>query len=117
LWKGFWRSIIAVRYLLDLTVFVTTRDEECLRRRLERDMAERGRTQESVLEQYYSTVWPMALQYVPAEPRARSLSGERREPLTNRRGDVASLANQTCGVGLVNGCGRLFRVPPSAKDF
>jgi uridine kinase len=53
-----------VRTLLDLCVFVTTRDEECLRRRLERDIAERGRTRESVLEQYYSTVWPMALKYV-----------------------------------------------------
>jgi uridine kinase len=53
-----------VRHLLDLGVFVTTRDEECLRRRLERDIAERGRTRESVMEQYYATVWPMALQYV-----------------------------------------------------
>jgi len=80
--EGFWRSIIRqLRYLLDLTVFVTTRDEECLRRRLERDMAERGRTQESVLEQYYSTVWPMALQYVlPSREHAHLVvSGE--EPL------------------------------------
>ncbi len=71
----------AVRELLDVSVFVTTRDEECLRRRLERDIAERGRTRESVLDQYYSTVWPMALQYVlPSRKYAEVVvSGE--EPL------------------------------------
>jgi uridine kinase len=71
----------AVRKLLDLRVFVTTRDEECLRRRLERDIAERGRTRESVIEQYRNTVWPMALQYVlPSRVHADLVvSGE--EPL------------------------------------
>jgi uridine kinase len=70
-----------VRSLLDLSVFVATRDEECLLRRLERDIAERGRTRESVLDQYYSTVWPMALQYVlPSRDHAGLVvSGE--EPL------------------------------------
>jgi uridine kinase len=53
-----------VRSLLDLKVFVTTQPEECLRRRLQRDMAERGRTHQSVLQQYNATVWPMALEYV-----------------------------------------------------
>jgi uridine kinase len=70
-----------IREQLDLCVFVTTRDEECLRRRLERDIADRGRTRESVLEQYYATVWPMALQYVlPSREHANLVvSGE--EPL------------------------------------
>jgi len=53
-----------IRDRLDLKVFVVTRPEECLRRRLERDIAERGRTRESVIEQYEKTVWPMALRYV-----------------------------------------------------
>jgi uridine kinase len=70
-----------VRELLDLAVFVTTRDEECLRRRLERDIAERGRTRESVLEQYYSTVWPMALQYVLPTREFASLVVSGEEPL------------------------------------
>ncbi len=70
-----------VRALLDLSVFVTTRDEECLRRRMERDIAERGRTRESVLEQYNSTVWPMALQYVlPSREHAGLVVGGE-EPL------------------------------------
>ncbi len=70
-----------VRDLLDLRVFVTTRDEECLRRRLERDIAERGRTRESVLEQYYSTVWPMALEYVLPSREYASLVVSGEEPL------------------------------------
>ena len=70
-----------VREFLDLSVFVTTRDVECLRRRLERDIAERGRTRESVLEQYYSTVWPMALQYVLPTREFATLVVSGEEPL------------------------------------
>ncbi len=53
-----------IRDLLDLKVFVVTDPAECLRRRLERDIAERGRTHASVIEQYDATVWPMAVEYV-----------------------------------------------------
>jgi uridine kinase len=53
-----------VRERLDLKIFVETQAEECFRRRLERDVAERGRTPESVGDQYQRTVWPMALEYV-----------------------------------------------------
>ena len=70
-----------VRELLDLAVFVTTRDEECLRRRLERDIAERGRTRESVLEQYNNTVWPMAIQHVLPSREFASLVVSGEEPL------------------------------------
>jgi uridine kinase len=77
-----------VRRLLDLSVFVTTRDEECLRRRLERDIAERGRTHESVLEQYHSTVWPMALQYVLPSREFASLVVSGEEPLDESVGAV-----------------------------
>jgi len=66
---------------LNRKVFVDTSPEECLRRRLERDITERGRTRESVIEQYERTVWPMALEYVlPSRGRADIVvSGE--EPL------------------------------------
>jgi uridine kinase len=53
-----------IRGLLHRKVFVETNPEECLRRRMERDIVERGRTEESVIEQYRATVWPMALEYV-----------------------------------------------------
>ncbi len=67
-----------IRDLLDLKVFVVTDPEECLRRRIERDIAERGRTRESVIEQYNATVWPMAQQFVlPSQSHADSVvSGE-----------------------------------------
>lgn len=53
-----------VRERLDLKVFVATAPEECFRRRLERDIAERGRTAECVREQYENTVLPMAVEFV-----------------------------------------------------
>jgi uridine kinase len=53
-----------VRERLDLKIFVSTEPEECFNRRLARDVAERGRTAESVREQYEKSVWPMAVQYV-----------------------------------------------------
>lgn len=53
-----------IRTLASLKVFVAAAEDECLRRRLERDIAERGRTRESVLEQYRETVLPMARQFV-----------------------------------------------------
>ncbi|MFZ6044208.1 uridine kinase, partial [Vibrio natriegens] len=36
----------------------------CLLRRLQRDVAERGRTMESVLAQYQKTVRPMFMQFI-----------------------------------------------------
>ena len=53
-----------VRERLDLKVFVSTAPEECFARRLARDVAERGRTAESVREQYENSVWPMAVEHV-----------------------------------------------------
>jgi len=61
----------AIRAAAGLKTFVTASSAECFRRRMERDVAERGRTRESVRDQYNSTVWPMALSYVlPTEQYA-----------------------------------------------
>lgn len=54
----------ALRDQLDLKVYVETPDEECFNRRLRRDVAERGRTPESIKTQYDVTVRPMAEAYV-----------------------------------------------------
>ncbi len=54
---------------LDIKVFVDTPDDIRFIRRLERDIAERGRTVESVIEQYLFTVRPMHNQFV--EPMKR----------------------------------------------
>lgn len=55
---------------MDVKVFVDTPDDIRFIRRLRRDVAERGRTAESVIEQYLATVRPMHMQFV--EPSKRS---------------------------------------------
>lgn len=54
---------------LDLAIFVDTDADIRVLRRVRRDMEQRGRSFESVREQYYSTVRPMHLQFV--EPSKR----------------------------------------------
>jgi len=57
--------------LYDFSVYVDAPDELCLARRIYRDMRERGRTEESVREQYEAAVKPMADVYViPSQTRA-----------------------------------------------
>lgn len=59
----------ALRDLMDLKVFVDTDSDTRFIRRLQRDVAERGRTMDSVIEQYQTTVRPMHLDFV--EPSKR----------------------------------------------
>jgi uridine kinase len=59
----------ALRSLMDVKVFVDTDADTRFIRRLRRDVSERGRTVESVIEQYVSTVKPMHLDFV--EPSKR----------------------------------------------
>jgi uridine kinase len=54
---------------MDIKVYVDTPDDIRFIRRLRRDVAERGRTAESVIEQYLATVRPMHMQFV--EPSKR----------------------------------------------
>ena len=49
--------------LLDYRIFVDAGRQERLRRRIERDMAHRGRTRESVIRQFNDTVEPAYLKY------------------------------------------------------
>lgn len=53
-----------VRQELAMSVFVDTPLDICFIRRLQRDMVERGRSMESVIEQYRATVRPMFLQFI-----------------------------------------------------
>jgi len=53
-----------LRDMMDIKVFVDTDHDIRLIRRLTRDVIERGRTLESVVEQYMSTVRPMHHQFV-----------------------------------------------------
>ena len=53
-----------LRDLMDIKVFVDTDADVRLCRRIKRDVRERGRSLESVLDQYQNTVKPMHEQYV-----------------------------------------------------
>jgi uridine kinase len=50
--------------LFDIKIFVDTPLDICLLRRMKRDIAERGRTLDSVAKQYESTVKPMYHQFI-----------------------------------------------------
>ncbi|HEX4421666.1 MAG TPA: uridine kinase [Kofleriaceae bacterium] len=59
----------ALREQMDIKIFVDTDPDIRLMRRIRRDLEHRGRTFQSVREQYYATVRPMHLEYV--EPTKR----------------------------------------------
>lgn len=58
-----------LRQLMDIRIFMDTPLDICLIRRLRRDIVQRGRSLESVLEQYQNTVRPMYMQFI--EPSKR----------------------------------------------
>ncbi|MDP2965013.1 MAG: uridine kinase [Pelolinea sp.] len=58
-----------LRDLLDVKIFVDTDPDIRFIRRLQRDITERGRTTENVIQQYLTTVRPMHLEFV--EPSKR----------------------------------------------
>ena len=58
-----------LRALFDLKIYVDTDADMRLLRRLQRDIEERGRSFDSVRDQYYASVRPMHLQFV--EPSKR----------------------------------------------
>ena len=65
-----WRSL---REIMDMTVFVDAPEQVRLDRRLKRDVAERGREVQGVLDQYYATVRPMHQEFVAPSSRHADL--------------------------------------------
>jgi uridine kinase len=69
-------GILALHYpelqpLYTMTIYVDAPHDVCLRRRIDRDVRDRGRTEESVREQFFATAHPMAVEYVlPSAARA-----------------------------------------------
>lgn len=62
-----------LRDRLDMKLFVDTDSDIRIFRRIRRDMEHRGRTFESVREQYYRTVRPMHLEFVEPSKRTADL--------------------------------------------
>ena len=59
----------ALRDLMDIRIFVNTDNDIRFIRRLKRDMEERARSMESVIDQYLSTVKPMHIAFVQPSRR------------------------------------------------
>jgi len=57
-------AIPELRDLMDIKIFVDTPPDICFIRRLERDIRDRGRSVESVIQQYQKTVRPMFMQFI-----------------------------------------------------
>lgn len=62
-----------LRSELDLKIFVDTDADVRLARRIDRDIAERGRTVDSVIDQYFTTVRPMHIEFVQPSMRYADL--------------------------------------------
>lgn len=62
-------AVKEIRDLCDMKIFVDTDADEMLLRRVERDMKERGRSFDSIKNQYLTTVKPMYLEF--CEPSKR----------------------------------------------
>ena len=87
----------ALRQLLDIRIFMDTPLDICLLRRLQRDVIKRGRTFESVLEQYETTVRPMYLQFIEPSKRYADIivprGGENRIAIDMIKTKMRSLLN------------------------
>ena len=110
---------------MDVKVFVDTPDDLRFIRRLRRDIAERGRTADSVIEQYLTTVRPMHMQFVEPSKRLADviipegghnlvgidlISGRIRERLADERrraasGDGAAVKDAVNAVSAAGGSG------------
>jgi uridine kinase len=62
-----------LRGLMDIKIFVETEDDIRIIRRLTRDVKERGRSLEHVVDQYLATVRPMHLTFVEPTKRYANL--------------------------------------------
>lgn len=59
----------ALRNMMDIKIYVDTDDDTRIIRRIKRDMEERGRTLDSIIDQYLTVVKPMYHQFI--EPTKR----------------------------------------------
>jgi len=75
-------------------VYVLTDPGVCFNRRLTRDVAERGRTPESVLEQYRRTVLPSAEWFVCPTIKYADMVVSGEDPLATSTGAVLNALDQ-----------------------
>ena len=83
----YWEEI---RQLLNTKVFVFLTDAESLARRLDRDVRERGRTRQSVIDQYQTTVEPMTRKFVLPTRRFADILVRGTDPIEDSAESVIS---------------------------
>jgi len=85
-----------VRSLLDVKIFVDTDADIRLMRRIRRDLEQRGRSFQSVRDQYYATVRPMHIEHVEPSKRWADLivpeGGDNRVALEVLLGQLGRIA-------------------------
>jgi len=86
----------ALREQLDVKIFVDTDPDIRLMRRIRRDLEQRGRTFQSVRDQYYATVRPMHIEHVEPSKRWADLivpeGGDNRVALEVLLGQLGRIA-------------------------
>ena len=87
-----------VRNMMNIRIFMNTSLDICLIRRLQRDTEQRGRSLESVLEQYEKTVRPMYWQFIEPSSRHADLivprGGENRIAIDMIKAKMREMLNQ-----------------------
>ena len=68
-----------LRDLMDIKIFVDTDDDVRIIRRIKRDMEERGRSLDSVIDQYLGVVKPMVSSVLSNQPSVMLISSFLRE--------------------------------------
>jgi uridine kinase len=88
----------ALREIMDIKIFVDTDPDIRLMRRIRRDLEQRGRTFQSVRDQYYATVRPMHLEFVEPSKRWADLiipeGGDNRVAIDVLLGQLWRVVNQ-----------------------
>ena len=88
-----------IRNLMDIKVYVDTDDDIRFIRRLERDMKERGRSLDSIINQYLTTVKPMYHQFIEPTKRYADIiipeGGENNVAIDMLTTKVRSVLNRT----------------------
>ncbi len=86
-----------LRELMHASIFMDTPLDICLMRRINRDVKERGRTLESVIEQYQGSVRPMFMQFIePSKQYADIIvprGGKNRIAIDVLKAHIAKLLN------------------------
>lgn len=99
-----------IREMLDIMCFLHVDSDIRFARRMDRDIKERGRTLESVIEQYYETVRPMYQKFLdPQKQFADFIAGEETDIAASiLSSKINELSERSTDISFDNGLSRSF---------